>query len=659
MESKGFPVSRGPKTCQQCGHACRPLGGLFAMVSLVNRLEPIWDGLPHLSKIDLLCECIVWDPKGSKHLVRTALAKRVIRVFGAIPEACAYSFLNATFWDDQKQGIVVDETTFVLPHKTPSVTAFRDVVELCSGIGVMSFGLESAGAHIRVRNDLRSPLVEFQKKDGTQHVIEGDIGDNGTLKKIFDLHSESSILTSGFSCQPWSRLGDNRRFDDQRAQTLVDTLRAAFFFRSAGVILECVSGSGKDPDVQQTIKNWCQATGFWYTDCILHLEHFWVARRERWWCILSSPCVPKFELKPMPKQNQPPVIADFMPIFPTWPPEEIAQLQIDEYEYGCFDRFGGIHSVLVDVNKPLSTALHGWGNQLTACPCSCRKGPMSLKRLSSKGLFGALLPCDGSMHVQNEEVQCLRHIHPWECAVLNGAQTDRQWMPSLKLSLCGLGQMASPFHSAWVFGQWIHQVGKAWEWDDNPLPETFLWKLVGRAVHSRDNRLPHLHYSIHDSRLCEFIDSTHRVLFQSRTNSLSPLSHPQLSVASSEVPSQQSELDNLIETHVIDDGYLDIAEWDCPFPSCFICRPFVGETGLEIPDAAVHVEPGQSCSDQEISPTLPFDLDDDSTSLLPSIPDNGGLPAFRRKIFLDRGSSEKVWTKILPGRSPFLFSWES
>ena len=527
------------------------------------------------------------------------------------------------------------------PKKTPSVTAFRDVVELCSGIGVMSFGLESAGAHIKVRNDLRSPLVEFQKQDGTQHVIEGDIGDNGTLKKIFDIHSASSILTCGFSCQPWSRLGDNRRFDDQRAQTLVDTLRAAFFFRSAGVILECVSGSGKDPDVQRTIKNWCQATGFWYTDCILHLEHFWVARRERWWCILSSPCVPKFELKPLPKQNQPPVIADFMPIFPTWPPEELAQLQIDEYEYGCFDRYGGIHSVLVDINKPLSTALHGWGNQLTACPCSCRKGPMSLQRLSSKGLFGALIPCDGSMCVQNEEVQCLRHIHPWECAILNGAQTDRQWMPSLKLSLCGLGQMASPFHSAWVFGQWIHQVGKAWEWEDNPLPETFLWNLVGIAVRSRDSRLPHLHYSAHDIRLCEFIDSTHRLLFQSRADSLSPLSHPQLSVASSEVPSQQSEVDKILETHVIDDGYLDIEEWDCPFPSCFICRPFVGDTGLETPATIVPIETGLSHSDREISPTIPFDIDNESNSLLPSIPDNGGVPAFRRKQDFQDAFSER------------------
>ena len=199
------------------------------MVSIVPQLEPSWDNIDHLSKIDTLCECIIWDPTGTKHLVRTALAKRVFRVFGTLPQACAYSFLDAKFWDKDSKGIYIDESTIVLAHNTPSTSAFREVVELCSGIGVMSFGLEHAGAKIQVRNDIRTPLVEFQQHDGTQHVIEGDIGDNKTLQKIFEIHPASAILTCGFSCQPWSALGDRRKFDDGRAQTLLYTLRAAYF----------------------------------------------------------------------------------------------------------------------------------------------------------------------------------------------------------------------------------------------------------------------------------------------------------------------------------------------------------------------------------------------------------------------------------------------
>ena len=605
------------------------------MASVVPQLEPSWDDLLHQSKVDTLCECIIWDPTGGKHLVRTAMAKRVIRVFGALPQACAYSFLNASYCDDDQKGLCIDDTTIVLAHGTPSVDAFRNVVELCSGIGVMSFGLERAGAHIRVRNDIRSPLVEFQKQDGTQHVIEGDIGDNRTLQKIFDIHQGSAVLTCGFSCQPWSALGDNRKFDDGRAQTLLHTLRAAYFFRSAGIILECVSGSGKDPDVQHILKTWCQATGFWYTDCILNLEHFWVARRERWWCLLSSPCIPKFELRSLPKQQlHHPVVADFLPIFPVWPQEQLQQLQIDAYEYGCFDRYGGIHSVLIDLHKPLSTALHGWGNQLTACPCSCRKGPMSLGRLASKGLFGALLPCDGMMTIQHEQVQCLRHIHPWECAILNGANADRQWMPNLKLGLCGLGQMASPFHSGWIFGQWLQQVGQIWDLGDMPSPEQVLWTLVGKAVTSRENMLPHILYSAYGSRLCAFVDSTHQLLFQTRSATLSPISIQQPSMTPSEILSDPSEHEAGVEPpSVVDDGYADITEWECPYVSCFICRPFVGATGLDAPTVHIGDTP-EIASDKvrtiEISPTIAFQVDDDESSL-PVIQHDGGVPAFRRK----------------------------
>lgn len=601
--------------------------------SIVHHLEPSWDSVGHLSKIDTLCECIIWDPKGCKHLVRTALAKRVFRVFGALPQACAYSFLDAVFWDDDKQGISISESTIVLAHQTPSTDAFRDVVEFCSGIGVMSYGLEQAGAKIQVRNDIRSPLVEFQLNEGTKHVIEGDIGDNRTLQKIFDIHSASAILTCGFSCQPWSALGDQRKFGDHRAQTLIHTLRAAYFFRSAGVILECVTGSGKDPDVQQIIRDWCKATGFWFTDCVLNLEHFWVARRERWWCLLSSPCIPKFELKSLPRQIRAPVVADFLPIFPSWPDEQLQQLLVDEYEYGCFDRFGGLHSVLIDLHKPLSTALHGWGNQLTGCPCSCRKGPMSLQRLSSKGLFGALLPCDGTMTVQNEKVQCVRHIHPWECAILNGAKPDRPWLINLKLGLCGLGQMASPFHSGWVFGQWMYQVNQTWNEPDAILPEQVLWALVGKAVSAREKMFPHLLYTKYGPRLSEFIDATHRMLFQSRSETNTPLSLQQPSISPSEIPSQQLDHDESVHSPtIVDDGYGDVEDWDCPYPLCFICRPFVGDTGLEDQSHSSLIDAIQGSVQDEISPTIPFVVHTETPeTLLPAISEEGGIPGFSRK----------------------------
>lgn len=53
--------------------------------------------------------------------------------------------------------------------------------------------------------------------------------------------------------------------------------------------------------------------------------------------------------------------------------------------------FGGLFENLVNVAAPFKTALHGWANQLTGCPCLCRQYPFSEERLKSKGIFGALI----------------------------------------------------------------------------------------------------------------------------------------------------------------------------------------------------------------------------------------------------------------------------
>ena len=140
------------------------------------------------------------------------------------------------------------------------------------------------------------------------------------------------------------------------------------------------------------IKSFCAKTGFWYTDVTLRLDHVWPSKRERWWCLIVNPTIPKFTLPPLPSFKQSPSVGQLLPVFPAWPDSEMQQLIIDEYEYGCFSNFSGIPNVVIDLNKPLATALHGWGNQLMGCPCGCRSGPLSLMRLKEKGLWGALLP---------------------------------------------------------------------------------------------------------------------------------------------------------------------------------------------------------------------------------------------------------------------------
>ena len=53
-------------------------------------------------------------------------------------------------------------------------------------------------------------------------------------------------MTSGFNCQPWSKLGDGKRSHDERAQSLIHTLHACFFLQAHTLVLECVEGAGQE-----------------------------------------------------------------------------------------------------------------------------------------------------------------------------------------------------------------------------------------------------------------------------------------------------------------------------------------------------------------------------------------------------------------------------
>ena len=99
------------------------------------------------------------------------------------------------------------------------------------------------------------------------------------------------------------------------------------------------------------------------------------------------------------------------------------------------------------------TALHGWSNQLSACPCTCRSHPLSEERLRAKGLFGALIPTGGTVMTHFGELPATRHMHPWEIGLLNGMDPSLYWGDRLRLAIAAVGQLASPIQSCWVASQ--------------------------------------------------------------------------------------------------------------------------------------------------------------------------------------------------------------
>ena len=72
----------------------------------------------------------------------------------------------------------------------------------------------------------------------------------------------AQILSAGFSCQPFSRLGDQRSGNDPRSESLPKALKAAYYLQSKVVLLECVTPAGSDRFVSQCLDHFIKLTGF-------------------------------------------------------------------------------------------------------------------------------------------------------------------------------------------------------------------------------------------------------------------------------------------------------------------------------------------------------------------------------------------------------------
>ena len=608
--------SPGPKIVPVVGPSGRNVGGGLLAMDVCSLFEPCWDSTTLGSSVDILAECVIYDPTGNKHLLRTVLHRKFIVFEGTLPKAFAFSILRGIVTGTNNGiRIKMGTSTIVLDHCTAEMRDVTSVVELCSGIGVMSDGLISAGAQINCKNELRETFVKLQKSQGCDNIVLGDIGDYETIGKVFNICKSASMIVAGFNCQPWSKLGDGRKLADIRSSSLFHVLRYSFFSRAHSVMLECVSEAGCDVEVQKILQEFCKLTGFRMKVVNLNLEHFWPSRRARWWCMLINPAFPLDDLRPLPVQKMHPVVSSLFPQFPIWPSEEEEQLALDLYETNKFIEFNSFDKAMVKGDYPLNTALHGWGNQLQGCPCGCRQFSMNHDRLRSKGLFGALIIMEGTLESVDGPRIRSRNIHPFELSVLTGALPDKIWLPNLKLSLCGLGQMASPIQSAWMYGQYMYSIGNFFGWKDIPTPEETLWNHVKKVFDSYQTNFPLL---FAHEKVEQFVSDTHDLLFCNHMDRIVPspvLMVPENSKDHSEqgkaIEDAETTGFDQIDGPIQEDGYECVADivndetWVCPFQECFICDP------NQIVQPLQH-ESVTSFALDGLSPTLPFQIDQDA-----------------------------------------------
>lgn len=259
--------------------------------------------------------------------------------------------------------------------------------------------------------------------------------------------SKAGAMAWGFSCQPFSKLGDQQHGGDPRSQTLPYGLYASYLLQKDLNIIECVPQAATSPFVQQCLAYHMAMTRAEKSETLLELGQLWPSARRRWWCVLMHESFPKINFRDFPTMMQKPTIQQLLPDWIPLTPDELTQLSLTQQELSAFTSHKpGLEKQIVNSCEALSTALHSWGNQCQPCKCGCRAA-FSDARLTEHGIYGALI-----QFTTNEGLTAYRHISPKEMALLCGFPKAEGWHADQRLLMAGIGQLASPIQSAWVFG---------------------------------------------------------------------------------------------------------------------------------------------------------------------------------------------------------------
>ena len=387
------------------------------------------------------------DNAGNGHLCRGLVTGQRFRLKATVPCGTSkVSILAGQVTHLRGPVVTVDEKARLLCHKEKHVGHLFKLIETCSGLGALGLGAQYAGWETQVHNDLMESFSNHLKSFSKVEVVHGDICKLATVAALHDAAPFAASLAFGFSCQPFSCLGDRKEGMDERSRSLPFGLYAAHLLQVDLVITECVPEACQSPFVLRCMQQYMQVTRSDRSESLLELADLWPSFRRRWWSVLLKSHMGKVTIPPFPKLSMPPTVASLFPGYMPMTEQELQQLTLTTDERLSFERYGkGLAGHILNMHAPLPTALHSWANQLLDCACGCR-GPLSSKRLEAQGLFGVLAHLQGFPPDAN-----VRHLSAREMALLTGFPKSYGWTDHQRLLTAGVGQLASPLHSAWIF----------------------------------------------------------------------------------------------------------------------------------------------------------------------------------------------------------------
>ena len=414
-------------------------------IAVRNLFAPCWEQVKPDQKVDVVID--LTSVANGVGLASVFPGKQLVRIVGAAKLAVGrHTLLNALVKQSSPNVTLwIDDGCKVLSHLPMDFARLSLSVEVCAGLGASSVGLELAGFKHACAVEHKPRLAELhQIIHPSTPVFVCDVGSVEAVVRIWDCVNNPGVLLAGISCQPYSRGGRLGGGDDARSQTLPAVLSLAHKLQVVALIIECVELASSNNFVRQHIQCLIDELGFQVSDCHLKLQDVWAANRHRWWLVATKPEFGRVVIPPVPRVPQV-LVRDLIPYTKKWEQEDELQLELTDQELAVFRKDGPVHRLTVRRDNKLPTALHSWGNQALACPCQCRDRPFSAETLE-RGVFAQVLP----IHDVEADTLRYRHLHPSEVALCNGLPCPKAWHADTRLSLCGVGQLASPLQSVWV-----------------------------------------------------------------------------------------------------------------------------------------------------------------------------------------------------------------
>lgn len=438
-------------------------------------------------RVTLVAMVDIYDEQHG-HLCSGFLTKQQFRLQGSVTKGISkVTIANAVVTHAKGPVLVVDEHSAILEHSVVTGSTLLQLVETCVGLGALGQGASQAGWSIQVGNDCLPSFCEHLAKLN-RSVVFGDICKLRTVVEMHRASPDAKSMAFGFSCQPFSKLGDQRGGEDSRAQCLPFGLYASFLLQMQILVMECTPTAPSSQFVKRCLQHHEEMTGFLKSEAILDLQGFWPTSRKRWWCIINNGAFGKVYVPPMPQISPSPTISDIIPKFLDLMPSELKELLLSGYERELFSSLGkGFEAQLVDINGTLPTALHSWGNQCIKCHCGCER-EMSFERLRDQGLHGALVFVHNMLPSES-----IRHLSGKEMALLNGFAKHDGWEDNQRFLTAGVGQLASPLQSSWVFSH-IRKQLQQFQFlpHDDSQPKQILACMALEVLRLRDKWFPNL-----------------------------------------------------------------------------------------------------------------------------------------------------------------------